>query len=319
MRIVRIVTAVLFFLFAAMLVLALLVTPEAPDQDTPTFTLLLVAAVAALIGYIALPRKRPALRSEDESSAAEALMRTLEEAMVDGVIDKDEQAAIDRSIEALGITSERRKKAVLTDILAGYISSAVDDQIVDDDEARKVETVALALGVPFTRKLDKEFQKARRLWILTEAPLPSTDIPVSLQRDEIGVFLSYATLFEYRVSRISRSYSGPAARIKIAKGIYWRAGQYSGRTESTEELKEIDRGDLILTTDRIIFSGRKKNVSTRFSRVAGIVRHRNGLELHRENAKAIFFSCDADHVDAIAVYMARIMDGERPVPATTGN
>lgn len=58
--------------------------------------------------------------------------------------------------------------------------------------------------------------------------------------------------------------------FRVAKGVTLRTGGYSGTTESSEFLKEVDHGDFVLTTSRIVFVGGLRTVSIPFTKLVSI-------------------------------------------------
>lgn len=73
-------------------------------------------------------------------------------------------------------------------------------------------------------------------------------------------------------------YGGPS--IRLAKGFWWRIGQSTG--ESDTELRPIDVGTFVLTTQRIIFVGSHRIKSTYLEKVISIEPYTDGLVVHRE-------------------------------------
>jgi hypothetical protein len=70
------------------------------------------------------------------------------------------------------------------------------------------------------------------------------------------------TLMEPHSVRTHRAGSNGVS-IRVAKGLSFRLGGIAGRSESHEELRSLDVGPLILTSERLIFIGslRTKNIS----------------------------------------------------------
>src|SRR5690606_40389673 len=77
-------------------------------------------------------------------------------------------------------------------------------------------------------------------------------------------------------------YGGPTARIRIAKGIYWRTGSMNVQRVTEEVLKPIDTGQLYITNKRVIFLGRNRNTNVRLNRILDFTIYTDGIELVKD-------------------------------------
>jgi hypothetical protein len=77
-------------------------------------------------------------------------------------------------------------------------------------------------------------------------------------------------------------------RIKIAKGLYWRAGSIGVHKISQDVLSLIDSGTAFLTNKRIIFMGGKKNTNIALNKILDINPYSNGVEIHKATGKSPF-------------------------------
>ncbi|UTB32100.1 MAG: zinc ribbon domain-containing protein [Methanobacterium sp. ERen5] len=107
--------------------------------------------------------------------------------------------------------------------------------------------------------------------------------PVILKKDEmISIIMENISLQEPRAVRQTHAaYAGPT--IRVAKGVSFRMGGASARSESHEEIKVIDNGKLILTNKRLIFIGTKRTVNIDLRKILAIVPYKDGIESQREN------------------------------------
>ena len=100
--------------------------------------------------------------------------------------------------------------------------------------------------------------------------------------DESVVFvLPGVRLLEPRAIRRSRSnYGGPT--IRLAKGLSFRLGAGTSQSESSDELREIDQGTLVLTTNRLAFMGSMRTSSVKLDDIIGMEAYTDGIQVHRE-------------------------------------
>jgi len=69
----------------------------------------------------------------------------------------------------------------------------------------------------------------------------------------------------------------------MGHGFRFRVGSYQGRTIRSELLTQIDRGNLIITTQRIIFTGSKSTITIQVAKVLHTFLYKNGIDVRAEN------------------------------------
>lgn len=156
---------------------------------------------------------------------------------------------------------------------------------VSDEEQKKINREAEALKKQEIAK-QKEKDANDFLMGLENGSIPinySGQSPVILKKDElISIILENINLQEPRaVRQTNAAYGGPT--IRVAKGVSFRMGGASARSESHEEIRVIDNGKLVLTNKRLIFIGTKRTVNIDLRKVMAIVPYKDGIESQREN------------------------------------
>lgn len=93
------------------------------------------------------------------------------------------------------------------------------------------------------------------------------------------------------------TYGGPALRIKIAKGVYFRAGHFRGTSHKTDVMESLGVGYLLITNKRIVFNaqGHGSNWVTRWGSV--IDWNVSGTELTVETSRGRPSVFDLDAAD----------------------
>ena len=90
-------------------------------------------------------------------------------------------------------------------------------------------------------------------------------------------------------ARAVRHYSGGG--VRIAKGV--TVG--GGRSQSRDELKNIDSGALVLTNTRLVFSGSKRTTNVSLDKIISVTAYRNGIALHRERKQKTEYFLGVQH------------------------
>jgi hypothetical protein len=107
-------------------------------------------------------------------------------------------------------------------------------------------------------------------------------VPLGLDLDEHAVFvLPGVNLLEPRAIRRSRNYYG-GPTIRLAKGLSLRLGAGVSESESSDDLRNIDRGTLVLTTKRLAFMGSLRTTDINLKDIVGMKAYTDGIQLHRE-------------------------------------
>ena len=114
-------------------------------------------------------------------------------------------------------------------------------------------------------------------------PVLETAPNLMLKKGEFALLsLNNISLREPRSVRITHGgYAGP--RIRVAKGVSFNLGAFGASSESHEEIREIDRGNLLLTNKRLIFSGLKRSTNIQLKKIMSIDVFTDGIAVRREN------------------------------------
>lgn len=107
-------------------------------------------------------------------------------------------------------------------------------------------------------------------------------VQLGLDLDEQVVFvLPEIKLLEPRAIRRSRNYYG-GPTIRLAKGLSLRLGADVGQSGNYDELRNIDRGTLVLTTKRLAFVGSLRTTNISLEDIVGMKAQVDCIQLHRE-------------------------------------
>ena len=156
---------------------------------------------------------------------------------------------------------------------------------VSDEEQKKIDREAEILKKQeIARQQEKDTNDF--LMGLENGSIPiryNGQSPVILKKNEtISLIMENIQLQEPRAVRQTHAaYGGPT--IRVAKGVSFRMGGASARSESHDEIKVIDQGKFVLTNKRLIFMGTKRTVNIDLKKIVAIVPYKDGIESQREN------------------------------------
>ena len=106
------------------------------------------------------------------------------------------------------------------------------------------------------------------------------------KNEELICILNDISLLEPRTVR-SGIYGGPSFRI--ARGMYVRLGAF--RSESHEEIQQVDKGTLVLTNKRLVFLGSKRTLEIDLRKILSMEPYSDALGVRISGkTRTIYFS-----------------------------
>ncbi|MGY6561503.1 MAG: hypothetical protein ACXITV_05310 [Luteibaculaceae bacterium] len=191
-------------------------------------------------------------------------------------------------------------------------SEVVSNKRVSPEEEAFLKRLSESMRIDIS--MDKEnqeyFDYLKRLWQIENGELPTVNTTFRLQRGEVCYFNSYGTKwFEYRRITKRLNYAGPTARIKLAKGIYYRAGSLGVKPTTSDELTLIDQGAFLVTNKRVIFVGELGNKQILFKSILQINTYNNGIDIQKSTGRSPFVEIPGLHASEMAsIILNRVLD-----------
>lgn len=135
---------------------------------------------------------------------------------------------------------------------------------------------------------------------------------ILLKDKEDACLQNKVRLFELR--KVTKSERGGGA-IRIAKGVY--IGGTKGTSRSYDELREIDKGELILTNKRLIFDGTNNTRDVKLDKIISISESLDNLEIAIEgrDKSQVYDGIDNPYLWKTLIYYIRQIPptGELPI------
>jgi len=190
------------------------------------------------------------------------------------------------------------QKANLNIVRELIIKSISDDDSLDPNEIKEIINLSKKLNVleyENEENIRKELNYYITNWELDNGIFPDLQSNFILKKNEKCIYVNNDTEMLIRKEVSKRiNYSGPRARIKIAKGLSYNIGSYNYKIE--KEIKDITQGFGILnvTTKRILFKNRDKNVTIRLSSIINLELFSDAIMVMKETGKPIIFKVGDD-------------------------
>lgn len=138
----------------------------------------------------------------------------------------------------------------------GLVKSNGNNKKALSDERQKEDARVLVEKIKLEKKLE---------------PISTT---LFLDKNENAFFKENTVLMEARAVRQS---VGGGVGFRVMKGVY--VGGYRGQSESNQELRAIESGDLIVTNKKLVFRGTKENRVIPLSSIIEIKMHSDAIEI----------------------------------------
>jgi hypothetical protein len=190
-------------------------------------------------------------------------------------------------------TSERR--AILLKGWERSVEQFLEDGILDETEENRLVEYKNKFGLNQS-ELDRngaltKTTKAAVLRDLMNGVLPervSVDgsFPINFQKGEQIVWAFPAS--DYLEDKTKRQYVGGSrgVSVRIMKGVYYRAGEFKGKSIERTERILIDRGMVVITNKHVYFAGPAKSLRVPYSKIVSFLPFSDGVGIIRDTATA---------------------------------
>lgn len=106
-----------------------------------------------------------------------------------------------------------------------------------------------------------------------------------LKPKEMAVSSSQATLCRYK-TRTQYVGGSQGFSIPLGHGLRYRVSSFRGQPIQTDVLSELDQGTLVVTNQRLVFLGTKRDVSTPVAKLLQVEPFSNGIGISREGKES---------------------------------
>lgn len=232
--------------------------------------------------------------------------------VADNIISDQEEEILETWKSKLQL-SEDQITEIFTPIGQEIVNNYIT-QITSDGKISPAEETSLAdliTDLKSNMEIDKKSQSAldrmKLFWTIENDQLLPITIDIILPKNESCYYVTSADLYENRKVTKSVSYAGPTVRVKIMKGVYYRAGNLGVRPNSEDELTLIDSGKLYITNKRLLFVGLKQNKPLPLNNIIDFNVYRNGLEVSKDSGKSPFYKME-NNADLAGAYLSRCLN-----------
>lgn len=198
-------------------------------------------------------------------------------------------------LAATGFVDEEQSRAQCRDGIYVALERYLEDGVLSKLEEDHLLSAAEALGLE-GEYLGKHrhagrFVGAGVIRRVTEGedwerPWDIRELGLILGANEQLLWVNYGlTLHE---PRTSRTYVGASSGIslRVARGVYYRIGQFRGHPIDRTEVEEVAKGTLALTNQHVYFLSPNKGFKVAYRRVIAVMPFEDGIGLQRDGVSA---------------------------------
>jgi len=157
------------------------------------------------------------------------------------------------------------------------------------DQEQSVSALVLRLGAEVKRRKDVQSQVGfDALGIRADLDangLRPTITSLALKPREIAAVSVAATLCRYK-TRTQYVGGSHGLSIPLGHGFRYRVSSFRGHPIQSQFLGEVDKGTLVVTNQRVVFLGSKRDVSTPIAKVLQVEPFSNAVGIAREGKEA---------------------------------
>jgi len=235
-------------------------------------------------------------------------------AISDGYLSAEEEqelAALRQTLELDDTKAEALETALRKEYLEEQLQEALADQMLSPAEEKKLAKTASNLNTElnYSDSTQSKLRQYRRYWQLRYGALPALKTPYNLYKGEECYLQLPAEWCEWKTQTTRYNYGGPAVRVRVAKGLYWRSGSVGVQRMKEEVLKNMGSGELLLTNKRLLFIGDTQTRFIRLNRILDFDVYQNGLQIKKDAGKHPFLKITGD-MSEIPLLMERLLEFE---------
>lgn len=251
------------------------------------------------------------IEEQIESEANKLYEQHIKTAIKVGIIQKTEMDNLNKLKVDLLISDDVAKDIYernANEIVKKYIDEFINNERYSPEDENQIQKIASNLGVNLSINAETAYslKKYRLYWQLENAEIPEIQSDITIQKSEKLYFSTFIKWLEQRRVTKRYNYGGPTARIKLAKGVYYRLGSLGVQRTTEDVWQTIDTGQMYLSNKRLIFMGTKGSKTIQINKIFDIKPYRNGVDIQKDSGKSPFLEFE-DNVDIFSMILYRLM------------
>lgn len=176
------------------------------------------------------------------------------------------------------------------------VENFLDDGVISKDEEERISGFKKYFNLD-QNVLNKNgsFEKVAKGLILNDifqGKLPDNRLdiagnsPFLLGKDETLIWIFQSVEFYEQRTKTTFEGKSQGISIKIAKGVYYRTGQFKGNPVTNTQMTLIANGMFALTNKNMYFASASKSFKTPYSKLISMTQYSDGIGLQKDGVSA---------------------------------
>jgi hypothetical protein len=216
-------------------------------------------------------------------------------------------ANVKRTLDSIikqGKYSDDQLHAINLDVYQGLKEKYLEDANLTEDKREFLRTIQGFFGLSDEEAETDELDRIRHLVWITEGNLPQIEAIVMLKKEEIAHFEG-DVIWRHLKTRRRRVAGTRAQRVKIAKGVSFKVGGTPGHSEEYQEFQDVDQGKLIVTNERLLFFGGKKNLNIKLDKIMEVETYSDGVKIQGGTVNPTYFLMENSTLFSVILLTAK--------------
>lgn len=179
-------------------------------------------------------------------------------------------------------------KSIRMEAYSAAVRAVRQDGVVTEGELNELQKLQEFLKIPDAAiaGTKAELLKLRLIAEIGQGNCPVTTVEnLILRKGERAFWVEEAELLEEKV--VARRYEGGSrgVSVRLAKGLTYRVGAQRGQLVSESKVLPTSRGDLVVTSARIVFRGDRKSFTIPYEKLLHIEFYTDGIQVTDDKGK----------------------------------
>jgi hypothetical protein len=251
------------------------------------------------------------IKQTHNATASRLYGAELEQRMADGSISYEEQQFLQELSDNLLLPKERTEE-IRNKQAVKHVDTVLDDIMSDEritpEEEENFEALVRNLGYrpEMAEQTRQNYERYKLYWRLENEPLPQVSTKLQLEGKERCCFVQKAGWFEAEGQTRQPGFNVIHSNGSYSKAFSWKTGYPEEVTDMTENWQQLDTGELVLTNQRLVFRGEKKEQEFKLSEINNFVPYSDGIRLELEDKRSIIFPLSRN-TDLLVILLKRLL------------
>lgn len=170
------------------------------------------------------------------------------------------------------------------------IQAALADDLLDPEEDARIQRLRDRYGgIQLDDRTAGQLEAARLQYAAWLSPLEPVNVPLMLKKGEWCAHAVKATAYEERQRTVRVDFAGPTARVRIMKGVYYRAGSIQAQRITESYHHSYGEGVLGATNKRLLWVSPQKSHSIPLEKIVMFEPFTDGIKIIKDTGKPLLF------------------------------